>query len=166
MRVSERCDQIYAGITKDTPLTELLPITKDTAAFISEQLAEGEANRHELCKMHTNGVLHIYPNMYDMILKLNRLFLAYLRYGDKKDQDRINHLFDIFRNDVEITIDRLVSSQSNEDSVVPIGKDHGSHKNDDVMVACAKLKHQYDDQRSVCRLVYRLRKCIKQQCNV
>ena len=157
VHVSERCHQIYAGITHETPLTELLPITKDTAAFISEQLAEGELKRDESCQ--------IYPNMYDMILKLNRLFLAYLRYGDKKDQDRINHLFDIFRNDVEITIDRLVSSQSNEDAVVPIGKDHGSHKNDDVMVACAKLKHCYDDQRSVCRLVYRLRKRIKQQCN-
>ena len=164
VRVSERCNQLYDDITKDTPLTELLPIAKDTAAFISEQVAEGEANRHELCKMHTNGVLHIYPNMYDMILKINRLFLAYLKHGNKEDQDKINHLFDIFRNDIEIIIDRLVSPQSNEDSVMPIEKDHGSNKNDDVMVACAKLKHYYDDQRGMCQLVYRLRKRIKQQC--
>ena len=145
-------------------MTELLPITKDTAAFISEQLVKGELKRDELSKMQTLGVFQIYPNMYDMILKLNRLFLAYLRYGDKEDQDRINHLFDIFRNDVEMIIDRLVSPQSNEDVALPIGKGHGSHKNDDVRVACEHLKQYYDDQCAICRLVYRLRKRIKQQC--
>ena len=162
-------DELYNEICESTPLSELLSIAKDTAAFLERGQRDAETNRNQMAKIRTIGLSSpLNPGMYNRMVYIDELFLLYLKSGKKHDKNQIEYNLPIYKNEVHEIIDRLVFPEDEGEEPFMFLFDKGSlktHENDDaVRVACEDLKGQYEAHISMWRLIQRLRKRISEKC--
>ena len=162
-------DELYNEICESTPLSELLSIAKDTAAFLERGQRDAETNRNQMAKIRTIGLSSpLNPGMYNRMVYIDELFLLYLKSGKKHDKNQIEYNLPIYKNEVHEIIDRLVFPEDEGEEPFMFLFDKGSlktHENDDaVRVACEDLKGQYEAHISMWRLIQQLRKRISEKC--